>query len=245
MQASLDNQIMTNPSAAQNLPDGLILGLESSGAHASVAIIQNHQVINQLVRHEKHGHAVYFVDMAADCLAEAGFKFTDLTAIAAGIGPGSFTGLRTCLSAAKGFVLASDIEAWGINGLRARAFALHHLYAKDKKTLPEVIIATADTRRGPYFWQAFDAALNPLGSIQEAEPQEIASQAHSFYPDGQPIIALDAAKEGCHYEDGYEVIDMFAKDIGLLAAQDRQAGMTPLGLEPLYAAQPKLGPSVA
>ena len=245
MQASLDIQTMTKKTSHDDSPNELILGLESSGAHASVAVIADGQLIHQLIRHEKHGHAVYFVDMAADCLAEAGFKFTDLTAIAAGIGPGSFTGLRTCLSAAKGFVLAGDIEAWGINGLRARAFALHHLYAKDKKTLPEVIIATADTRRGSYFWQAFDAALNPLGSIQEAEPQEIASQAHSLYPDGQPIIALDAAKEGCHHEDGYEVIDMFAKDIGLLAAQDRQAGMTPLGLEPLYAAQPKLGPSVA
>ena len=57
----------------------------------------------------RFGHAEYLVDMVQGLMEEADASFSDLTHIAAGCGPGSFTGLRVCLSAAKGYMLASTI----------------------------------------------------------------------------------------------------------------------------------------
>ena len=236
---------MTEKQSLENQSKGLILGLESSGAHASVALISNGQLLHQLVRHERHGHASYFVDMAADCLSKAGFGFKDLSAIAAGIGPGSFTGLRTCLSAAKGFVLAGNLKGLGINGLRARAFALQTDYKDNSLKCPPVIIACADTRRGPYFWQAFDEALNPIGTIQEALAEEIAGKAKAVYSSFIIAMPIDAELDEEALSSSYVKMDMTAKDIALLADRDEKAGHMSAPLDPLYVAQPKLGPSAA
>jgi len=245
MQASLDKKSMTKNQSHEYQSKGLILGLESSGAHASVALISDGEVVSQLVRHERHGHASYFVDMAADCLAEAGFNFKDIRTIAAGIGPGSFTGLRTCLSAAKGFVLAGDLKGCGIDGLRARAFALQTHYKADGKDIPPIIIACADTRRGPYFWQAFDETLKPVSTIQEALAEDLPSQASALYSSFIIAMPVDAELETCRLPSCYLKMDMMAKDIALLALSDDIAGISPAPLDPLYVAQPKLGPSAA
>ena len=236
---------MTKNQSHENQPKGLILGLESSGAHASVSLVADGEVVSEVVRHERHGHASYFVDMAADCLAAAGFHFKDIHAIAAGIGPGSFTGLRTCLSAAKGFVLAGDLKGCGIDGLRARAFALHTHYKADGKDIPPIIIACADTRRGPYFWQAFDETLKPISTIQEALAEDIQSQAGALYSSFIIAMPVDAELETCPLPSCYVKMDMMAKDIALLAFADDIAGISPAPLDPLYVAQPKLGPSAA
>ena len=245
MQASLDKKSMTKNHLQENQSKGLILGLESSGAHASVAIISDGKVVSELVRHERHGHASYFVDMAANCLAEAGFNFKDIHTIAAGIGPGSFTGLRTCLSAAKGFVLAGDLKGCGIDGLRARAFALQTEHKDKSLECPPVIIACADTRRGPYFWQAFDEALNPIGTIQEALAEEIAGKAKAVYSSFIIAMPIDAELDEEALSSSYVKMDMTAKDIALLADRDEKAGHMSAPLDPLYVAQPKLGPSAA
>ena len=197
------------------------------------------------MRHERHGHASYFVDMAADCLAGAGFNFKDIRTIAAGIGPGSFTGLRTCLSAAKGFVLAGDLKGSGIDGLRARAFALQSHYKANGMDIPPIIIACADTRRGPYFWQAFDETLKPISAIQEAPAEDIQTQADALYSSFIIAMPVDAELEYSAVPSCYVKMDMMAKDIALLALADEMAGMSPAPLDPLYVAQPKLGPSAA
>ena len=245
MQASLDNQTMIKTTSHDDKPHDLILALESSGAHASVAVISGNQLIHQLIRHEKHGHASYFVDMAADCLAEAGFGFAHLKAIAAGIGPGSFTGLRVCLSAAKGFVLAGGIEGYGVNGLRARALAAQKAQKDTSKSSASVIIAAADTRRGPYFWQAFDADLNRLGDIHESDADDIAISAKKQFEDFIIAMPQEAVFKDASLKQSAIHIDMLAKDIGALAAYDLQRQIAPLPLDPLYVAPPKLGPSAA
>jgi tRNA threonylcarbamoyl adenosine modification protein YeaZ len=67
------------------------------------------------------GHAEHLIGVIDRALAEAGLTLKQLDAIAVGIGPGSFTGIRVAVSAARGFALALAIPAVGIDTLEAIA----------------------------------------------------------------------------------------------------------------------------
>lgn len=207
----------------------LILALEASGAHASAAVIQDGTVLAEMRLDQAHGHASNFVTLAHDCLKEAGLGFADISHVAAGIGPGSFTGLRVCLSAAKGFVLAGDLVGIGVHGLRAGALAGQEQGAKG------VLIACADTRRGVYFYQSYDESLTALDEIKEGTQEEIIS-----FADGRTVLFPSFV--GNLIETAF-LAEMSARHIGLLADRDIRDGARLLPLDALYVAEPKLGPS--
>jgi tRNA threonylcarbamoyl adenosine modification protein YeaZ len=67
------------------------------------------------------GHAEHLIGVVDAALAAAGCGLADLGAIAVSVGPGSFTGIRVAVSAARGFALALGIPAIGVNTLEALA----------------------------------------------------------------------------------------------------------------------------
>lgn len=67
------------------------------------------------------GHAEHLIGVIEDALAAAGRTYDDLGGIAVSVGPGSFTGIRVAVSAARGFALALGIPAIGVNTLEALA----------------------------------------------------------------------------------------------------------------------------
>jgi tRNA threonylcarbamoyladenosine biosynthesis protein TsaB len=67
------------------------------------------------------GHAEHLIAVIDAALAAAGKQYSNLDAIAVSIGPGSFTGIRVAVSAARGFALALGIPAIGVNTLEALA----------------------------------------------------------------------------------------------------------------------------
>lgn len=214
-------------------PDApIILALEASGEHASAAIVQDGILLAETRMDQRHGHASHFVSLAHESVQAAALRFADITHVAAGIGPGSFTGLRVCLSAAKGFVLAGSLVGVGVNGLRARAFAAQQTGV----ALP--VIACADTRRGVFFCQSYDEALIAQDEIKEASLEALAALAQGR------SVALPPLEED--QEAGVAemiVTQMSARHIGLLAAQDIAKADGPLlPLDALYVAAPKLGP---
>jgi len=216
----------------------IILGLEASGEHASAAMVQDGRLLAETRMDQRHGHASYFVTLAHEAVQKAGLRFADITHVAAGIGPGSFTGLRVCLSAAKGFVLAGGLVGVGVNGLRARAFAAQQAGV----CLP--VISCADTRRGVYFYQSYDEALIAQDAIAEASLDEVASLA-SDRSVALPPLADDQQAGFANMM----VTKMSARHIALLANQDIAhqeiaKGDAPLlPLDALYVAAPKLGPA--
>ena len=67
------------------------------------------------------GHAEHLIGVVDDALAAAGLALGDIDAIAVSVGPGSFTGIRVAVSAARGLALALGIPAIGVNVLEAIA----------------------------------------------------------------------------------------------------------------------------
>lgn len=112
------------------------------------------------------GHAEHLMGVIAATMAEAGVGYPDLGAIAVTIGPGSFTGVRVGVSAARGFALALAIPAIGVStleGLAAEALA-------DFPGVP--VLAAIDARRGELYFQRF----NPDGVPGDEPSVAAASQ---------------------------------------------------------------------
>ncbi|MCB1426400.1 MAG: tRNA (adenosine(37)-N6)-threonylcarbamoyltransferase complex dimerization subunit type 1 TsaB, partial [Notoacmeibacter sp.] len=65
------------------------------------------------------GHAEQLMDVIAQAMAEAGAQWPDLTRLAVTVGPGSFTGIRVGVAAARGLALALDLPLTGITTLEA------------------------------------------------------------------------------------------------------------------------------
>src|SRR5262249_56257750 len=63
------------------------------------------------------GHAEALMPMVAEAMAEVGLGFAELDLIAATLGPGSFTGVRIAIAAARGFALATRAKLWGTDSL--------------------------------------------------------------------------------------------------------------------------------
>lgn len=112
------------------------------------------------------GHAEALMPMIAEVMADARCSFHALGRIAVTIGPGSFTGVRVGVSAARGLALAARKPAIGIGTLEAFAAGLA------AKT-PALI--AHDARRGELYVQAFDAAARPDGPPRVLPPEVAAS----------------------------------------------------------------------
>ena len=158
---------MTKPNAKP-----CILALETSGALLSVSVHREGKIASLISHDIKHGHAKDIVPTAIKALEQAGCGFEMVTHVAAGAGPGSFTGIRVALASAKGFCLAWGAQGIGVSGLQALA---RHA-AKQGQNDGAPMLITADTRRGSLYCQFFEADGAASGEIFEADESELPSR---------------------------------------------------------------------
>ena len=93
----------------------VILGFDTSAAHCAAALLTRNAVFGE--RHEDmaRGQAERLMTLLEEVLSETGNHWRDLDALAVGIGPGNFTGIRIAVSAARGLSLALGIPALGVS----------------------------------------------------------------------------------------------------------------------------------
>ncbi len=100
-----------------------------------------------LVEHTEEmikGQAERLLPLLQETVSEADIGFNDLTAIACGVGPGNFTGVRISVSTARGFALALGIPAIGVSSLEALAH-----------DLPRPALSLVDAKRDYIYAQGF------------------------------------------------------------------------------------------
>jgi tRNA threonylcarbamoyladenosine biosynthesis protein TsaB len=124
------------------------------------------------------GHAEALMPMLSAVMAEAGVTPATLGALAVTIGPGTFTGLRVGLAAARGLALARALPLVGVTTLEAVAAPVA---ARDGET----IAAAFDARRGEIYLQVFDAAHAPV-----CEPMIVALDAALAHLPGASFVAV-------------------------------------------------------
>ena len=250
---------MKTPKRPDALP--VILAFEASTNQLSVAVYADGVIRAMKTAEAAFGQAASLVPLAVSALAEADVDFAMISHVAAGRGPGSFTGLRVSLAAAKGVCLAHDLPGLGISGLEALAYSC----ADEDGDLPTLCLA--DTRRGNVYGQFFAADMTPQSDIFEAQieqlpllvPSALAQEAILLAGNGgqaaaiafigagrqvrlasgrmisSDMISADAA------DQGVDDISVNAGMIARLAAYHLSRNKI-LPLTPLYLADPRLGP---
>lgn len=99
----------------------MLLAIDCSARLCAAAVHDGARELGRAVRDLGTGHAEHLVEVVDEALASAGLSFAALERIGVAVGPGSFTGLRVGVAAARGYALALKIPAVGVTNLEALA----------------------------------------------------------------------------------------------------------------------------
>ena len=132
-----------------------ILAFDSSLNALSVAVARRRQDASQVVHawEVRSGHAERLLPMIGEVMTEAGMAFSAIDRIAVTVGPGSFTGVRVGVAAARGLALALRRPAIGITNLAVMAHEAARLLRADAGRSLAVVI---DARDGRHYFQLFE-----------------------------------------------------------------------------------------
>lgn len=173
-----------------------ILGIDSSGLVATVALLCDDILVGEYTIHNKKTHSQTLLPMIDQMLTMADFSVKDLDAIAVAEGPGSFTGLRIGASTAKGLGQALQIPLIPVPSLAGLAF---NLAGTDS-----VICAMMDARRNQAYYGIYRFVENRLEELvpQAAAPIcDVIEQVNKigdktiFVGDGVPVFREQLEKE--------------------------------------------------
>jgi len=128
----------------------VILALDASLGQCSAAVVANGIVIAQRIVAGERGHAATLPPLAQAVLREAGIMPAALSAIAAVVGPGGFTGIRAALALAEGLALAAGLPLLGVTTGEALAAAL-----PDAQREARAVWSAIDNRRGRVVLERF------------------------------------------------------------------------------------------
>jgi len=147
-----------------------ILGIDTSTLCGSIALIEEQALRAEINVNLGRKHTERLLPGLEWIFTELGIEPKELDAIAVGIGPGSFTGLRVGLSTAKGLALSLGIPILGISSLKALAYAV--------RFYPGTILAVLDARKSQVFAQFFAGGeeLTSSGEPMVIEPEILVNQ---------------------------------------------------------------------
>ncbi len=142
------------------------------------------------------GHSERLMPMIETVMAEAGLEFKSLDRIAVPFGPGTFTGTRICVSAARALALATGARIVAVSSLKLMAMSPRIPAAPTSR----VAIAT-DARRGEVYLEVFDRhSLLSLGAPQcltlADGVEKLGRNPIVIAGSGSAELAAEAAREG-------------------------------------------------
>ena len=133
------------------------LAIDTSTSILSVALVRDDEVLASLDEATKNNQSEILVSRIESMMNDCNLKPAELERIAVAIGPGSYTGIRVGVAAAKSLGYALDIPVAGVSSLEVMAqFSLEQYFISKSKV--EIIVPMIDARRGTVFAGAYDAA---------------------------------------------------------------------------------------
>jgi tRNA threonylcarbamoyladenosine biosynthesis protein TsaB len=167
--------------------DQPLLAFDTSAAHCAAALLWRGVIAAETREPMAKGQVERLMPMIEEMLAGAGLHWRDLGAMAVGVGPGNFTGIRISVAAARGLALGLGVPAVGVTGPEALVHGHSGL----------VRVATP-AARGALYLQDFDGEA-PLGPIREGHVEDAdfwpapGVAMIGDWPDGRGAICPDPA----------------------------------------------------
>ncbi|WP_315702381.1 MULTISPECIES: tRNA (adenosine(37)-N6)-threonylcarbamoyltransferase complex dimerization subunit type 1 TsaB [unclassified Bradyrhizobium] len=151
----------------------LILAIDTALDHCAAAVLDTDTGKMRALESQpmKRGHAEALMPMIARLMERSGMSFAALDRIAVTTGPGSFTGLRVGLSAARGIALAADKPVVGVTTLSAYAAPV---VSEDG---PHPVISAIDARHDQVYYQVVAGSGDELVAPQVAPVSEALAAA--------------------------------------------------------------------
>lgn len=222
-----------------------VLALDTALGACAVAIVDfpAGEVVASRSEMMDRGHAEALLPMVRDLTAAIG-GFSSIARIVATVGPGSFTGLRVALAAARSFGLALKVPVVGVSTLTAYAAPL--LSAGSRTSIAVAI----DARHGSVFFQSFwldgKKAIGPALMSAEEAAQTLASGRTRVVGTGAAAVVALAQAQGIDAELGESAA---APDIFWVARLGAAADPSFAPARPLYlraaSAVPQAGARIA
>ena len=191
----------------------MILNLETATTNCSVGIAKNGEIISMREDNSpNYSHSEQLHIFIEEALKGASLTFKDISAIAVSKGPGSYTGLRIGVSAAKGLCFSLDLPLISVSTLESLA---KQGYEKNY----DFIIPLLDARRMEVYSAVFDAEGN---NIRETRAEIINKDSFLEYAQKGSVLLIGDGAEKCrelldHPNFSYRSALPTAKEMGVLS----------------------------
>ena len=166
---------------------GVLLAFDTSSALVSVALHDGADVLVELSSDQPLKHGESLAPLIARALAQTGVDRRDLTALAVGVGPGPFTGLRVGLVTARTLALVLEVPVYGVCSLDVLA-----IEAADTGAVQSDFLVATDARRKEVYLASYDADGARVAGPSVAKPTAVATdlpvvgEGPLLYPEAFP-----------------------------------------------------------
>ena len=166
-----------------------IIALESSAVTASVAVAEDERLLAQSFQNSGLTHSATLMPMVADLLKNTGLTLDEMDVVAVAAGPGSFTGVRIGVAAAKGLAWPGDKPCAPCSTLESMAWQCAHVGGE--------ICAAMDARRNQVYCARFFAENGQLTRLTQdravgldelAEEVRASGRSQTLVGDGAHLV---------------------------------------------------------
>ena len=165
----------------------LLLAFETSAKAAGAALFDENKLLAECYQNTGMTHSQTLLVMAEDLLKQIGKTAADVTAVAVAAGPGSFTGVRIGVAAAKGFAWAKELPCYGVSTLEAMALSLG--------IFEGTVCACMDARRAQVYNGLFSVKNGEISRISEDRAISIADLSAELQNIQGPIYLVGDGAE--------------------------------------------------
>ena len=204
----------------------LILAFETSAKAASVALLDGNKLLGESYQNTSLTHSQTLMVMAEDLLKQCSKAVSDVGAVAVAEGPGSFTGVRIGVAAAKGFAWGGSIPCYGVSTLEAMAESLG-IYQG-------YVCPCMDARRSQVYNAVFYVSRGVIQRVREDRAIALADLKEELKLLNAPIFLVGDGSDLCYNTLKEEVSGLVlppehrkhqrATGVALLAAAKAAAG---------------------
>lgn len=168
----------------------LLLAFETSAKAASVALFDESKLLGESYQNTGLTHSQTLMVMAEGLIKQCGHVPGDITHVAVAAGPGSFTGVRIGVAAAKGFAWGKELPCYGVSTLEAMALGLG--------IWEGTIVCAMDARRAQVYNAIFEAKNGELTRIREDRAISLAELGEELKSLSGPIYLVGDGAALCH-----------------------------------------------